>query len=125
MVQQYGNFFFLTKCNYDPKLLSSENLSSFYRSILVYWHDFKNLKQNEADFRDEILWNNRNILINKKPVFYRRWFSHKIVYIRDLLNRHGNFCNYAEFKTLHNLEVPFTTFYGLVDAILPLWKKKQ
>ena len=61
MVQQYGNLFFLSRCNYDPKMLSLENLSSFYRSILVYWHDFKKSKQNEADFKNEILWNNRNI----------------------------------------------------------------
>ena len=123
MVQQYGNLFFLTSCNYDPKMLSLENLSTFYRSILVYWHDFKKSKQNEADFKNEILWNNRNILIDKKPVFYRRWFSHNIVYIRDLFNRHGNLCSYSAFKTLYNLEVPFTTFYGLVDAIPSLWKK--
>ena len=123
MVQQYGNLFFLSRCNYDPKLLSLENLSSFYRSILVYWHDFKKSKQNETDFKNEILWNNRNILIDKKPVFYRRWFSHNIVFIRDLFNRHGNLCSYSEFKTLYNLQVPFTTFYGLVDAIPSLWKK--
>ena len=61
MVQQYGNLFFLSRCNYDPKMLSLENLSSFYRSILVYWHDFKKSTQNEADFKNEILWNNRNI----------------------------------------------------------------
>ena len=125
MVQQYGNLFFLSRCNYDPKMLSLENLSSFYRSILVYWHDFKKSKQNEADFKNEILWNNRNILIHKKPVFFRRWFSHNIVYIRDLFKRHGNLCSYSEFKTLYNLQVPFTTFYGLVDAIPSLWKKKQ
>ena len=123
IVQQYGNLFFLSRCNYDPEMLSLENLSSFYRSILVYWHDFKKSKQNEADFKNGILWNNRNILIDKKPVFYRRWFSHNIVYIRDLFNRHGNLCSYSEFQTLYNLQVPFTTFYGLVDAIPSLWKK--
>ena len=71
MVQQYGNLFFLSRCNYNPKMLSLENLSSFYRSI---WHDFKKSKQNEVDFKNEILWNNRNILIDKKSVFYRKCF---------------------------------------------------
>lgn len=78
MVQQYGYLFFLilTSCNYDPKMLSPENLSSF----------------------------------------------HNIVYIRDLFNR--NVYSYSEFKTSYNLEVLFTTFYGLVDAFPSLWKKK-
>ena len=71
MVQQRGNLFFLTRCSYDPKMLSLENLSPFYCSILLYWHDFKKSKQNEADFKNEIRWNNRNILIDKKPVFYK------------------------------------------------------
>ena len=64
MVQQHGNLFFLTRCNYDLKMLSLENLFPFYRSILLYWHDFKKSKKNEVDFENEILWNNRNILID-------------------------------------------------------------
>lgn len=83
MVQQYGYFFFLTSCDYDPKILSPKNLSSYYR----------------------------------------RWVSHNIFYIRDLFNR--NVYSYSEFKTSYNLEVPFRTFYGLVDAFPSLWKKKQ
>ena len=50
MVQQHGNLFFLTRCNYDPNMLSLENLSPFYRSILLYWHDFKKSKKNEVGF---------------------------------------------------------------------------
>ena len=125
MVQQHGNLFFLTRCNYDLKMLSLENLSPFYRSILLHWHDSKKSKKNEVDFKNEILWNNRNILIDKKPVFYKRWFSNNIVYVRDLFNRHGNLCSYSEFKTLCNLQVPFATFYGLLDAIPSLWKKNN
>ena len=53
----------------------------------------------------------------------KRWFSHNIVYVCDLFNKHGNLCSYSEFKTLYNLQVPFTTFYGLLDAIPSLWKK--
>ena len=123
MAQQHGNLFFLTRCNYDPKMLSLENLSPFYRSILLYWHDFKKSKKNEVDYKTEILWNNRNILIDKKPVFCKRWFSHNIVYVCGLFNRHGNLYSYSEFQTLYNLQVPFTTFYGLLDAFPSLWKK--
>ena len=57
MVQQHGNLFFLTRCNYDLKMLSLENLSPFYRSILLYWHDFKESKKNEVNYKNEILWN--------------------------------------------------------------------
>ena len=89
MAQQHGNLFFLTRCNnfYDPKMLSLENLSPFYRSILLYWHDFKKSKKNEVDYKTEILRNNRNMLIDKKPVFYKRWFpttsSTYVIYLTD------------------------------------------
>lgn len=70
MLQQYGNFFFLTRCNYETKMLSLKELSSFFRSILVSWHDFKKSKRNEADFKNEILWNNRKCEVDQKPVFF-------------------------------------------------------
>ena len=55
MVQKHGNLASLTRCNYGPKMLSLENLSPFYPPILLYWHDFKKAKKNEADFKNEIL----------------------------------------------------------------------
>ena len=65
----HGNLAFLTNCSYEIKMLKLKNLPDFYRSILEFWQHFKTLDSNETDFRDEILWNNRNILIDKKPVF--------------------------------------------------------
>ena len=62
---------------------------------------------------------------DKKPVFCKRWFSHNIVYVCDLFNRHGNICSYSEFKTLYNLQVAFTTLYGLLDVTPSLWEKKK
>ena len=81
-----------------------ENLPTVYRTILDYWQDFKRLSDsNSDDYRAEILWNNCNILIDKKPVFYREWFTHNLVYIRDLLSAHGNFFKLFGFKAKFNL----------------------
>ena len=105
-------------------MLKLHNLPDFYRSILEYWQHFKTLDSKETNFKQEILWNNRNILIDKKPVFYRNWFTQNIVHVHHLLDEHGNFYDLAEFKTKYNLNVPFTTFYGLIDAIPNAWKIK-
>ena len=125
LLQRYGNFTFLISCNYDMKTLTLDNLPDFYHSILEYWQYFKMLSINETDIKDEVLWNNRNILIDKKPVFYRNWFSKNIIHLHHLLNDYGKFYAFDEnFKTKYNLDVPFTVFYGLIEAIPSAWKSQ-
>lgn len=124
LLQCHGGLAFLMNCRYDTKTLKLDNLPDFYRSILEYWQYFKTLSSNEKDIKDEVLWNNCNILIDKKPVFFRNWFSKEIVHLHHLLNEHGKFYTLDEFKTKYNLEVPFTIFYGLIEAIPNAWKSK-
>lgn len=99
------------------KTLRLDNLPEFYRSILEYWQYYKPLSTDETDIKDEVIWNNCNILIDKKPVFFRNWFSKDITHLHHLLNNHGKFYPFDEFKTKYNLDVPFTVFYGLIKAI--------
>lgn len=54
------------------KTLRLDNLPEFYRSILEYWQYYKPLSTDETDIKDEVIWNNCNILIDKKPVFFRK-----------------------------------------------------
>ena len=124
ILRHHGNLTFLTNCNYDVKSLKLENLPVFYRSILEYWQNFKTLDDNNSDIKQEILWNNCNILIDKKPIFYRNWFAQGIVYLHHLQNEHGLFYNLTEFKIKYNLNVPFTDYYGLLDAIPRAWKNE-
>ena len=42
--------------------------------------------------------------------------------LNDLLNEHGNFYKFHEFNAKYNFDVPFTVFYGLIDAIPNVWK---
>ena len=65
------------------------------------------------------------MLIDKMSVFYKNWFTHNIIHlINDLLNEHSNFYKFYEFKAKYNFDVPFTVFYGLIDAIPNAWKDK-
>ena len=70
--------------------------------------------------KDEILWNNRNILIANK--FFKHWFDAGISKIEDLLNGQNGFLNWQEFRSKFNLNVPFTQYYGLISAIPVKWK---
>ena len=54
------------------------------------------------------MWNNRKILIGKKPVFYQTWYDAGITKISDILNQNQKFLKWHEFVTKFNLNVPFT-----------------
>ena len=72
--------------------------------------------------KNEIVWNNRKILVGKKPVFYQTWYDTGITKISDILNQNQDFLKWHEFAIKFNLNVPFTTHYGLVNAIPKQWK---
>ena len=79
-LNQYG-LEFLIEYDYDPKLLNLENLPEFYHTILNYWHDFRTLtcdKQIPITWNKQIIWNNRNICIDGKPIYIKsryKWNS--------------------------------------------------
>ena len=124
LLRHHGNLAFLSNCNYDTKTLKLGNLPDFYCSLLEYWQYVKNKIFDETDTKNEILWNNCNILIDKMSVFYKNWFTHNIIHLNDLLNEHSNFYKFHEFNAKYNFDVPFTVFYGLIDAIPNVWKDK-
>ena len=124
-MHKHGNLAFLTKCNFPTNILDQEEkLPTFYKKILVYWCEFKNSM--ELDFKSypksKLLWNNRKILIENKPVFYHKWYDAGIIKISDISNQSNDFLKWHEFAVKFNLNVPFTKYYGLVNAIPKVWK---
>ena len=71
-LKKYGGCF-LFRCNYDVNDLDL-SLSKFYLQLLRWW----------ADFRKNVIWNNKDTRINSKPVFYKTYFDKGITYLSDL-----------------------------------------
>jgi len=96
----------------------------FIKKILGYWCDFKFSTDIDpkTNTRNEIVWNNRKILVGKKSVFYQKWYGAGITLISDILNQNNDFLKWHEFTLKFNLNVPFTTYYGLVNTIPKYWK---
>ena len=73
--EKYGGLLFLLKCNYNTVNLD-KNLPLFYRELLDYFQELNNnSKDNNSD---PILWNNNKITVEKKSVFWKRWFERGI-----------------------------------------------
>ena len=79
---RYGGLLFLLKCNYDSKLLGKQPPLR-YSEMLDY---FKELPTGHPDvYRNEfILWNNKQVTIEKKSIFWAHLFEKEICFVQDL-----------------------------------------
>ncbi|RMX57525.1 hypothetical protein pdam_00005789 [Pocillopora damicornis] len=78
LLHKHGGLAFLTKCNFTPSTLDlDDKLHAFYKKVLDYWCEFKISMgiDSKTNPKNEIVWNNRKILIGKKPVFYQTWYD--------------------------------------------------
>ena len=81
ILKQSGGFF-LFRCNYDVK--DTPIRSQFYIELLQSWSEFRIEFDAEKDWQN-IVWNNKDIRINNKSVFYKNFFESGIIYVNDLL----------------------------------------
>ena len=114
-------------CSYDLSLLELKNMPAFYIDILKTWaevHDVKSAPLDKHDIREAIIWNNKNITIAGKSVYWENWHVAGILRIKDLLEEDGKFLSYGNFLRKFGLATPFTNLWGLIAAIPLGWKRE-
>ena len=80
-LEPFGGLF-LFHCNYDIKeiLISSK----FYSELFQWWSEFRNVFDSRRECQ-YILWNNKEISVDNKPVFYKKLFEQDVIFVNDLL----------------------------------------
>ena len=106
--------FFLFRCNYDVKDIPIR--SQFYTELLQWWSEFRIEFAAEKDWQN-IIWNNKDIRINNKSVFYKNFFESGIIYVNDLLFELNNIDSYNVILNIIN-KTNFLVWAGLRHAIL-------
>ena len=74
---------FLFHCNYDI----SEEIhvsSKFCSELLQWWSEFRSFFDSRRECQ-YILWNNKEIRVDNKPVFYEKIFEKDVIFVNDLL----------------------------------------
>ena len=86
--------------NYDVDLLDLNGLPEFYVDTLKAWYEIKGeyIPENHLQIRDEIPWNNKNIAIAGKSIYYKDWHAVGIEKIKDLLNDENKFTSYQNLS---------------------------
>jgi len=90
-----GALNFLLRCNYDTNYFN--DLPFFYKKILDFFNELKTLYSYDQK-RELVLFNNKDILVDGKPIFLSEWFKKGILSINDLLNESGNILTFHEFR---------------------------
>ena len=127
MTRHLGCFKSLLSCNYKTKELNLNSIPCFHSEILNCWEMIKKIKaeidQEKKDPYDAIIWNNQEIKIATKPIFYESWHKAGVTKVKHLLNpSSGKFLTYQEFVNLFKVKSSFTVYYGLLSAIKNKWK---
>ena len=73
----------------------------------------------------EPLFYNTNILVGKKPIFYKRWYENKIFVVNDILNKHGSFMDLNTFNLTYGMRAHFLEYNGLLASVKDWVKKTQ
>ena len=74
-LRTYGGLRFLLTCNYHVKH-ALRKVPLFYKDILLYFHELKALYGCEVG--DAILFNNKEICIERKSSFWKEWFTKEL-----------------------------------------------
>ena len=97
---QDDHFRVIFDCNFDIRDLNlAPHVPKFYRDILTVWQELHSKNPStDNDYQHEIIWNNRFVRIDGKPVFYLSWDRKGVFKIHHLSNENRNFLSRSEFQ---------------------------
>ena len=84
--------------------------------MLIAFDEIKTLYSYDQG-ADTILFNNKEILVDRKPIFLREWFVKGIYTIQQLLNENGQYLTFQEFQAKYYCQTNFLQFYQILSAI--------
>ena len=103
---------FVFNCNYAANKL---NISNFYYELLLWWSELRDLVDCDGEYRF-IIWN-KEIKVDGKSVFYKRYLSKGIKYTKDLLHDKTNIDSFNISEGEKSLNSNFLTLTGLRHVV--------
>ena len=113
---------FILFCNFDTCKLRAY-IPAFYKECLGAFSELKN--SNVISYEDvinQIIWNNKNIVVDKQSLFEKHLFCQGIVKIGYLLFNTGKFLQSWKVLTANSSPTQYFKPIGVVDAIPIAWR---
>ena len=105
------------ECDINPNDLPM-TIPFFYRQVLHAWFTLKS----KCHPTNSVLWLNRNITVDRQPIFYKEWYSNGILYVKDLLDENQTVMNYDMFCQKYGKVTHFLQFESVRRAVIS-WLK--
>ena len=112
--------YFLFRYNYDVNDLDL-SINNFSLELLRWWAEFRTTFS-DVNYSQNVIWNNKDIRINSKPVFYKMFFDKGIIFLNDLQFDVDNVRSYESIKQ-KGLDTNFLTWTALRSSIINMNSK--
>ena len=100
----------------------------FYQDIHNSWSDVRRvdcLSAKTESITNQFLWNNRYLLISKKPYHWKQWEQNGIYTVNDLLTDDNKFLSHDEIISKYNVRCSFLDILQIRQSIPSDWKQKN
>ena len=84
---------------------------------------FKELRTGHPEKSKLILWNNKEITIENKSIFWAHLFEKGICFVQDLLDKNGKFLSLDDFQVKYDVHLNFLQYFQVIAAIPSCLKK--
>jgi hypothetical protein len=98
--------------------------SKFYFNIQKNWSEMNAISHpnNTSFIKNQVIWNNRYLTINKKPFIWSKWLNKGIKFINDIIDDNGTFLNSQQLNLKFNININFLNTLQVRDSIPLEWK---
>ena len=114
LLEDFGGKF-LFRCNYNVKEYNIN--STFYKELLLWWADFRADFSTTPPISDSIIWNNKNIKIDHKTIYYPHYVKAGILTCQHMLLNMNNLESYNSAKRNGLKHTNFLVWTGIRQAI--------
>ena len=105
----------LLKCNYSLRTLPELPLLPLsYRDVLSPWESISmHTARTKNEIENEILWNNHEVTIGGKSVFYKQWYDAGVKTLPEILDKEGKFLAFTAIKKKYKINTNFLCYIGV------------
>ena len=95
-----------------------------YRDVLSPWESISmHTARTKNEIENEILWNNHEVTIGGKSVFYKQWYDAGVKTLPEILGKEGKFLAFTAIKKKYKINTNFLCYIDLCNAIPKHWRK--
>jgi len=124
-LSKLGGLRSLLQSNYDMKKINC-HIPEFYKTILNTWSELTYKEPDTIEkICNQIIWNNKQILVDGKSVYYESFTEAGVIKICDLFYEDGKIKPFDTLGIVHQKSVNYLKWYGIVQTIPKHWRKKM